>query len=392
MIVVSHPTGNAFVRALLEQLEREGRLLHFFTTVASMKLPGGFEIFKRRKYAVPPHRIIASRTHELLRLWLSRANTPLTRHETGWASIDAVYRTLDQRVSDWLRINKTDWVYAYEDGALKTFRVAKQSGIRTAYELPIAYWETTRLLLDEEAARLPAWEPTLGSTRDSAEKYVRKTEELELAERVICPSRFVHDSLPEPIRPRAIIAPFGSPPPGEMRKPNPTGLAAVLFAGSMSQRKGLADCFAAMKLLRRGDIQLVVMGSPVAPMEFYRREFNGFQYEAPRARERVLELMATCDLLLLPSIVEGRALVQQEAMSRGLPLLATPNAGGEDLIEEGRTGFLLPIRSPEIIAARIAQLADDRALFEAMSGAAREKAAQYTWESYASGISAALTP
>jgi glycosyltransferase involved in cell wall biosynthesis len=100
--------------------------------------------------------------------------------------------------------------------------------------------------------------------------------------------------------------------------------------------------------------------------------------------------METCDLLVLPSIVEGRALVQQEAMSRGLPLVATRNAGGEDLIDEGKTGFMVPIRAPEAIAAKIGQLADDRALREAMGEQARRKAAEYAWENYAAGISAAL--
>ena len=58
------------------------------------------------------------------------------------------------------------------------------------------------------------------------------------------------------------------------------------------------------------------------------------------------------DALILPSIIEGRALVQQEALSCGLPIITTPNAGGADLIEEGMTGHLVPIRSPEIIAEK----------------------------------------
>jgi glycosyltransferase involved in cell wall biosynthesis len=127
-------------------------------------------------------------------------------------------------------------------------------------------------------------------------------------------------------------------------------------------------------------------------MEFYRKQYDRFIYEPPRPRDAVLELMASCDVLALPSIVEGRALVQQEAMSRGLPLIATRNAGGEDLIEEGRTGFLVPIRAPEEIAARLERLAGDRDLLESMSGASRQMAARYTWENYAAGISAVLKP
>ena len=135
-----------------------------------------------------------------------------------------------------------------------------------------------------------------------------------------------------------------------------------------------------------------MMGSAIAPMEFYRKQYDGFIHEAPRPLQRVLELMASCDVLALPSIVEGRALVQQEAMSRGLPLVVTRNAGGEDLIEEGRTGFMVPIRAPAEIAARLERLADDRELLKTMSEEARLKAAEYTWESYAAGISAALRP
>jgi glycosyltransferase involved in cell wall biosynthesis len=384
MIAVSHPTGNAFVRALLQGLEAEGRLDRFFTT---------FTDRGRRAYPIPPERICTYPVRELTRLALQRLGTPLTRHETGWASVDGVYRALDRRVAAFVRKKPAgiSWVYGYEDGALATFRAGRDLGLSHAYELPIAYWETTRRLLREEAGRLPEWEPTLGSTRDSDEKMARKSEELALADKIICPSRFVLESLPVEARERGVVAPFGSPPPAARTAPR-RGALRVLFAGSLSQRKGLADLFQAMKLLRRRDIQLVIMGSPIAPMTFYRNQYRDFIYEPPRSRERVLELMATCDLLALPSIVEGRALVQQEAMSRGLPLIATRNAGGEDLIDEGKTGFLVPIRAPEAIAASIERLADDRTLLEAMSEAALRKAAEYTWEAYAAGISAALRP
>src|ERR1051325_4035986 len=137
-----------------------------------------------------------------------------------------------------------------------------------------------------------------------------------------------------------------------------------------------------MRIRRRSDVELVVMGSPVAPLEFYRKEFPTFIYEPPRPHAQVLELMQSCDVLVLPSIVEGRALVQQEAMACGLPLVVTANAGGEDLVEEGRTGFLVPIRAPEQIAEKIAWLADHRDALPAMREAAQRKAASYTWEKY----------
>jgi len=92
--------------------------------------------------------------------------------------------------------------------------------------------------------------------------------------------------------------------------------------------------------------------------------------------------MRRCDVFCLPSIVEGRALVMQEAMSQGLPLIITPNTGGEDLIIEGTTGFLVPIRRPDLIAERIAWFADHRATLFEMSRAAATKAGQFTWAEY----------
>ncbi|MBC8117290.1 MAG: glycosyltransferase family 4 protein, partial [Candidatus Saccharimonas sp.] len=82
------------------------------------------------------------------------------------------------------------------------------------------------------------------------------------------------------------------------------------------------------------------------------------------------------------SIVEGRALVQQEAMSCGLPIIITPNTGGEDLVDEGRTGFLVPIRSPEKIAEKISWCADHRPETAEMGQAAMALSREYTWEKY----------
>jgi glycosyltransferase involved in cell wall biosynthesis len=311
----------------------------------------------------------------------------LTRHETGFASVDSVYQNFDWAVSRRLKWERgVRGVYCYEDGALATFRAAKNRGLKCYYELPIAYFRLVERLLSEESERWPEWTRTLPGTNDSLTKHQRKQHEIELADVVICPSQFVLDSIPNSITNyrKCVVAEFGSPIPQQPPNFNPPGKKIrVLFAGSMSQRKGLADLFAAMKLLKRRDIELVVLGSSLAPMEFYRSEFSDFIYEPPRPHQKVLELMQTCDALILPSIVEGRALVQQEAMAQGLILFATANAGGQDLIVDGRTGLLLPIRHPEAIAQALDWLAENRAAIPDMKRAAFAKACEYTWDRYA---------
>jgi glycosyltransferase involved in cell wall biosynthesis len=100
--------------------------------------------------------------------------------------------------------------------------------------------------------------------------------------------------------------------------------------------------------------------------------------------------MQSCDVFVLPSIVEGRALVQQEAMACRLPLIATKNAGADDLIVEGETGFLIPIRSPEAIAEKISWCVKNRSRLAGMGIAARTRASEFTWRAYGDAIAAAI--
>jgi hypothetical protein len=405
-LLFSHPTGNANVRAALAGLMQAGILGEFHTAVASY--PGnvwdligksslGRELGRRTFDEHLRSLTVQHPFRELGRMLASRLKLrQLGRHETGAFCIDAVYRAQDRIVARRLRNSAQAFtgVYTYEDGALETFKAAKDLNLRRIYDLPIAYWQTLRRLLAEEVERLPAWKVTLaGGVSDSEAKLARKTEELELAEVVVCASKFVADSLPETARKKKkiIFAPFGSPP-ASARKSNAAAnrKLRVLFAGSMSQRKGLGDLFAAMRLLNRRDVELVVMGAPQAPMEFYRREFAGFTYEASRPHAEVLKLMQSCDVFCLPSIVEGRALVMQEAMSQGLPLIITPNTGGDDLIDERITGFLVPIRRADKIAEKITWFADNRPAIPAMSQAAQARAAQLTWEAYGKTIASEI--
>ena len=402
-LLFSHPTGNANVRAALMGLFEAGILGEFHTTIASY--PGNVwnyfgKEFGRRTFDERLRPLtIQHPFRELGRMLAGRLKLQqLGRHETGTFCIDAVFRAQDRIAARRLRKFPKSYsgVYAYEDGAVETFAAARELNRRRIYDLPIAYWQTLRQLLAEEAERLPGWKITLGGgVSDSEAKLTRKTKELELAEVVICPSQFVADSLPQNARTAKtiVIAPFGSPPasPGKTSVPSGAGRKLrVLFAGSMSQRKGLGDLFAAMRLLDRSDVELVIMGAPQAPIEFYRKEFNGFIHEPSRPHAEVLELMRNCDVFCLPSIVEGRALVMQEAMSQGLPLIITPNTGGEDLIDEGITGFLVPIRRADQIAERIAWFADHRPALPEMSRAAQTKAGQLTWDRYGKTIAQAI--
>jgi glycosyltransferase involved in cell wall biosynthesis len=410
-VVLTHPTGNANVRAVLTALVKAGALAEFDTTLATDPKAGWLKLLPgsvrsellRRTFPAPLNKIQTHPFREVARIALPKLGfKQLVRHEQGWASIDAVYQNFDQltaqRLPQLVRQQKATAVYAYEDGALSTFKQAKQLGLTCVYDLPIAYWELGRRLMFEEADRLPAWATTLGGgIQDSAAKLERKTQELELADIVVGPGSFVMDSIPAWASDKqTIMAPFGSPrtttaPPATATNGAAKRPLRVLFVGSMGQRKGLGDLFEAVKLLNRADLELVVMGSPLAPMDFYRSQLSGFTYEAGRPHDQVLALMRSCDVFCLPSIVEGRALVMQEAMSQGLPVIITPNTGGADLVQEGRTGFLVPIRSPEAIAEKLTWFLDNRDQIASMGKLAQAHAETYTWDGYGQTVVDALS-
>ena len=399
-IVLSHPTGNRNVRAILKSLLLSGFLAEFQTTIAVNSndnwvkfLPAKIrEELLRRSFEVPRDLV---RTHEYLeiarmtfpKLGLDRFVTP----EKGFASIYSVYKDFDKfvakRLVDLSKETQITAIYAYEDGALESFKQAKALGVKCIYDLPIAYWETGRKLMREEADRLPQWANTLGGgILDSQEKLDRKTQEMELADIIIGPGSFVMNSVPAWAQhKKMIVAPFGSP---ETNAISLTSLKTenrplrVLFVGSMGQRKGLGDLFEAVKLLNSRNIELVVMGSLMESLEFYKNQLASFTYEKGRPHHEVLQLMRSCDVFCLPSIVEGRALVMQEAMSQGLPLIITANTGGSDLIIEGKTGFLVPIRSPAAIADKLNWFLDNRPKILLMGENAKKHALKYTWKKY----------
>jgi glycosyltransferase involved in cell wall biosynthesis len=395
MVLLAHPTGNTFVRESAIALHEATVLAEFHTAISPCgnnffskiaRLPGFQELRRRELPAFIEKKLRLHPTHELGRLIASRAGLEFaTKHEQGFFSVDAVYKSFDKSVSRHLVNVICKSVYCYEDGALETFRAARSKRLTRIYDLPIAHWTTVRRLMEEEADRLPDWACTMQGLSDSESKLCRKDEELELADVIICPSFFVRDSLPAHIllKKRVEVVPFGSPAVSESVPENRAlGPLRVLFAGSMTQRKGLADLFSAIKMLDSNRFELHVLGTPIASMSFYKSQLPNFIHHHPRANAQVLNLMRSCDVFILPSIVEGRALVQQEAMSCGLPIIVTRNAGGEDLVEDGKAGFLVPIRNPSAIAEKLELLFKNRNILAEMGKAAQLKAQMLSWANY----------
>ena len=86
--------------------------------------------------------------------------------------------------------------------------------------------------------------------------------------------------------------------------------------------------------------------------------------------------MASADLFLLPSAQESFGLAALEAMSYGVPVIASDVGGLPELIEHGKTGYLAPVGDVQQMAAYAVQILSDREAYHKMSEAAQKCACE----------------
>jgi glycosyltransferase involved in cell wall biosynthesis len=73
-------------------------------------------------------------------------------------------------------------------------------------------------------------------------------------------------------------------------------------------------------------------------------------------RSDVASLLAHASMFVLPSLTEGISLTLLEAMARGLPVVATRVGGNPEVVVDGVTGFLVPVRDPAALAAAMVRI------------------------------------
>jgi len=400
-VLLSHPMGNANVRQALLALHERGMLAEFWTTIRwdpdcalNALLPPKIraEVNRRSYPQVAAELVRTLPWREAARLLAQRAGfSSWTRRNESPLSAASVISALDRAVAQRVEQNGLEAVYAYEDGALETFRAARRRGVRTVYELPITYWKAMHQLLEEEAELCPGWAETLPSRWDSAEKTDRKDAELELADLILVPCGYAAGTLPEGLRSRARVEviPYGAPDAAEHASRTRNEKLRVLYVGGLTQRKGIAYLLRAVEAMK-SRVELTLIGRRVGRCAELERALARCRYIPSLPHSQVLEEMERHDVLVFPSLTEGYGLVILEALSRGLPVITTRNTGGPEALRDGREGYLIPIRSAEAIAEKLELLDRDRELLEAMQEAALARARECGWERYRELLAATL--
>lgn len=156
----------------------------------------------------------------------------------------------------------------------------------------------------------------------------------------------------------------------------------ILSVGRLAPQKAPFDFLeAATEVLRKepqarfaflGDGPLIEKVKGVIRRRHLERQFFLFDW-----REDAREIMACCDLFVISSLWEGLPYSLLEAMALSKPVVATEARGNRDVVLEGETGLLVPLRRPRHLAGAILKMLGDPALAKKMGQAGRRHVEQH---------------
>lgn len=404
-VLFSHPTGNANMRGVLTGLQNHGMLHSFHTSVACFKgslldkmaSVSFLKEFKKRSFP----NSVQDKTHTYPYKELGRMVSQKLKiksyltHETGRFSVGKCCAYIDKKVADFVtRRNDIDVVYCFEDTTEQTFIAAKNKGIKRAYDLPIGYWREMHRLLSAETEKYPEWAVTMGGFKDSEEKLKRKERELALADVIYVASSFTKKTLeayPGTLAPVHVV-PYGFPEVNTARvyEPLQGRKLKLLYVGGLTQRKGIANVFEAMKGLE-DRVELTVVGKGnIDECPALKQALTTCNYIPSLPHADILKLMATQDVFVFPSLFEGFGLVITEAMSQGTPAITTDRTCGPDVITHGVDGWLIEAGSTAAIKQSIESILQNPEILIAAGKAAMKTAMNRPWSKYGDEMAAAI--
>jgi glycosyltransferase involved in cell wall biosynthesis len=154
----------------------------------------------------------------------------------------------------------------------------------------------------------------------------------------------------------------------------------VLFLGQVNVRKGIHYLMEAARLLEREKIHFDIVGPiKVLPATIAGAPRN-MTFHGPVSRDRAAAWYRQSDVFVLPTLSDGFALTQLEALAHGLPVIITPNCGR--VVEDGKAGFIIPPTNPQALANAILHFVRDPGLAREMASACRRTAKAYSIDAY----------
>jgi len=224
-----------------------------------------------------------------------------------------------------------------------------------------AHIRTQAHLLEEEEHRTGT-----RLDRPSCWMISREEREYELADRIVVLSSFARDSF---LAEGTACSKLGFLPLGassEMFRPSQDvvearcrrilsgGALRVVYVGGLSLRKGLWDMASVLRTVGNKRFRFRFIGPMTAEAHGLITELRPLAEFFPKQPQKELpRWYAWGDLFVFPTIEDGFAVVLAQAHASALPILTTTNCCGPDLIRDGKTGWVLPIRNPDAFVERL---------------------------------------
>lgn len=275
--------------------------------------------------------------------------------------------------------------FGYEGASFYTFRKAKALGLPCVLYQPVACAEKAAALLNAEKDLFPKLADTLRYRWFPDGVLEMMDEERRLADKIICASAFTKESLVEigVEADKVCVEPYGVNQevfaPSDDKFPR----FSIIWASSYTQTKGIGYLLEALAREPVPGLELVLAGNPygVDAVSLYEGRVRARRL-GHISRQELGRVMRRCHAHVYPTLLDGFGRNIIEAMSSGLPVITTPNCAGPDLIEDGVTGFIIPIRDIDSICEKLAWIHDNPQAASEMGRRARERVSGLTEPDY----------
>ena len=365
--------GHFHAMQLASQLEKRQMLQQLITTY-----PKRFS----RAYHIDDAHVTTLFSHEILKRAVEKAiNLAAKTKLPKWDCEISFSKRFDRLVQR--KLKNCDIFIGWSGGVGESLQYAKTHGAVTVLERGSTHILYQHKILQEEFA-LQGFENQQAVHPKIIENELN---EYQLADYIAIPSSFVKQTflqygVPEE---KLFVNYYGANFKLLGALPEKPEEFVVIFCGSGGYRKGLHYLLQAFDELKLPKAKLLVIGHIE---KHFRHEIKKYQHAQIQFigslnPSQLIEQFSKGQVFCLPSLEEGMALVLLQAMACGLPVICTPNTGAQDILQDGKEGFLIPMRSVEAIKEKLQKLYENRDLCNSMGESSRVSVqGNFTWDAY----------
>jgi len=309
--------------------------------------------------------------HLAMKPFYTLLSKPVLRWEPIFWTLFPIWR-------QWLlrqNLPRCNVVQAIAPFATEAFDMAERIGAIKIFDAPNSHPVTQTRIMERELAR---WSEGARLPSVTSWYVPRASRDILRADVILCPSLFVLDSMLENGIPkeRCIVIPYGTETHVFKPRLKTPSRPRFISVGNVCVRKGHPFLFEAFGRLQKrvSEAELICVGS-ARPDAFaaIRKWRDRITFIEHLSHPQMAELFQTCTAFVLVSAEEGYARVLAEALSAGLPIVATHETGATTTIKNGREGFIVNYGDIDGLTEILFRLASERTMCDHGSNGSRNR-------------------